>query len=178
MIKKKTQDLKVLVIILLTAIFLILSVYFLRQYSPWFKKQTLTSDINLINQKESLIEIKSDFSFIIDDNGQPLTQSELEKEATREASQAAQNHQIIADDFAQYVDGEVLVQFKEKVKLAALRTLGVEPEISIFDDLALLLITDQASVKEKIETLKKTGWFVSVEPNYVYELKTQNESGR
>lgn len=178
MIKKETQKLRILVTILLIAIFLVLSIYFLRQDLPWFKKQTLTSDTNLINQKESLVEIKPEFAFILDDNGQPLTKLELEKEATMEASRAAQNHQLITDDLAQYADGEVLVQFKEKVKLTALQALGVKPEISIFDDLALLLITDQGSVKEKIETLKKTGWFVSVEPNYVYELKTQNESGR
>ena len=143
------------------------------QRLPLWQKQTKSEEKKTSIQKVSLIEPNSEFAFILDENDQPLTKAEIDQESTGEASQVAQNRETITDDLVQYVDGEVLVQFSEKVKLTALRALGVEPELSLFDDLALLLITDQETVKEKIAVLKKTGWFTSVEPNYVYELNSQ-----
>lgn len=179
MTKKKKQNSKSFLIILSIIILLALIIFFLFRWINFFGKQFFSFDKKTNSQPlATMIDMRPDFPFILNDNDQPLTKIELDQEATREASQAAKTRQIIVDDLVEYVDGELLVQFKERVKLADLRALGVEPEISIFDNLALLSITDQESVKEKIMVLKKTDWFDSVEPNYVYELNSQNESGR
>ena len=178
MTQKQQQKTKSLLIILVSATFLILIAFFFIQHSLLWKEQIKQEEIKTSIQKISMVEVKSEFAFILNENGQPLTRAELDQEATQEASQTAKIHETITDDLAQYVDGEVLAQFSEKVKLTDLRALGVEPKISIFDDLVLLSITDQKTVKEKIAVLKKTGWFTSVSPNYVYELNSQTESGR
>lgn len=179
MTKKKKQNSKAFLIILSIIILLALIVFFLFRWTTFFGKQLFSFDKKTNSQPlATMIDMRPDFPFILNENDQPLTKIELDQEATREASQAARTRQIIVDDLVEYVDGEILVQFKEKVKLTDLRALGVEPEISIFEDLALLSITDQELVKEKITILKKTGWFTSVEPNYVYELNSQIESGR
>jgi flagellar basal body-associated protein FliL len=173
MTKNQQQKTKSLLIILISVIFVILIAFFFVQHSLLWKKQTQQKEIKTSIQKVSMMDIKSEFSFILDENGQPLTRAELDQEATQEAnqeaSQTAKIHETIIDDLVEYVDGEVLVQFKEKVKLVDLQVLGVVPIISISDDLVLLSITDEDTVKDKIETLKATGWFTSVAPNYVYQ---------